>query len=118
MALFFVLSATSLPSFGAATVMETGNDLIRMCKESLERNASWPEMSDDMSCMNFIRGVIEGYQLGGGSGLCIPGEVTYGQEELVAIQYAKSHPEQLHKPAAILIVQSFRKAFPCSDQSK
>jgi hypothetical protein len=43
----------------------------------------------------------------------LPAEVTNGQIVLVFVKYLEVHPERLHKPANLLLVEALRKAFPC-----
>jgi Rap1a immunity proteins len=44
---------------------------------------------------------------------CLPAEVTNGQIVLVFVKYLEDHPEKLHMPANLLLVEALRKAFPC-----
>jgi hypothetical protein len=45
---------------------------------------------------------------------CIPKEVSF-QKQLprIVVKYFKSHPDKLHEPAAVLIVDAIREAYPC-----
>jgi hypothetical protein len=45
---------------------------------------------------------------------CLPQEGTNGQYLQVFLKYLDQHPEELHKAAAFLLVESLRAAFPCS----
>jgi hypothetical protein len=46
--------------------------------------------------------------------ICKPPEMTRRQLNAVVAKYLKEVPESWHRPAAILISEALRKAFPCS----
>jgi hypothetical protein len=94
----------------------TGMVILPMCKEA---TAGF----NGGRCAGFIDGVISGVFLAGMNetpeqahmrqGYCLPEAVTNGQNRTVFVKYLEDHPEELHKPAAVLLIDSLRKAFPC-----
>ena len=74
-------------------------------------------------CAGFIEGVISGMFIAGinetaeqthmRQGYCLPEEATNGQNRTVFVKYLEDHPEELHEPAALLLIKALRKAFPC-----
>ncbi len=69
----------------------------------------------------FITGICRGYLMGihddiavhGGIRSCPSKEVRYWQFDRVAVKYMHDHPEELHKPTAVLAVEAWTMAFPC-----
>ena len=68
-------------------------------------------------CLYFIDGVIEGYTISGDGkpDLCIPSDngITYQQLGLVVSKYLEDHPEQLHLPSVVLVINALYHGFPC-----
>lgn len=48
------------------------------------------------------------------TGACPPAETTGLQLVRVFVSFAQQHPEHLHERAAVMAIQSFKTAFPCS----
>ena len=44
---------------------------------------------------------------------CVPGSVTLNQNIRVVMKYLNEHPERLHFPDTLLIIEAFRESFPC-----
>ena len=89
-----------------------GNMLHQLCSSTSESNKT--------SCSLYIRGVLDAsiaieavhkiprkQQL-----MCMPGDVTFSQMIDVAKNYLRDHPEERHKGAMALIVNSMAK-FDC-----
>ncbi len=97
----------------------TGEQIQSKCKESTNQTASF----NVGFCAGFIDGVIQSQYMWEASdnlqkrdhapSFCLPKESTNGQLLQIFIKYLDDHPEELHKPAALLLVQSLQKAFPC-----
>jgi hypothetical protein len=68
-------------------------------------------------CVIYVGGVVDGYRLAAWDGaklpFCLPEDVGYNQLGLIVQQYLSKHPEDLHKPSAILIRSAVIDAFPC-----
>ncbi len=79
-------------------------------------DAMWPIGS----CLGFLNGVIDMATIAREESpktaqfFCIPRTVTGAQLAKVFVKYSDNHPEQLHLPAAVIVVLSFKDAFPCS----
>ena len=110
----FLLFSCSVARAGA----DSGSELLSKCKV---QTASF-----DMGyCAGFISAVLDTLNMWEASDVyekrthdkdvrfCLPAEVTNGQIILVFVKYMEDHPEQLHKPANLLLVEALRKAFPC-----
>jgi len=97
----------------------TGQQIQDKCKALVNQNSSF----SGGFCAGFIDGVINSQWMWEASdkfhkqshflSLCLPQEGTNGQYLQVFLKYLDDHPEELHKPAALLLVESLAKAFPC-----
>lgn len=47
------------------------------------------------------------------SQVCLPPKASVAQLTKVLIQHLEASPSELHKPAEVLAIAAFRKAFPC-----
>jgi hypothetical protein len=45
--------------------------------------------------------------------LCVPDTTSRGQMARVFLQFLQSHPDKLKLPAALLIEDALREAYPC-----
>jgi len=92
-----------------------GTELLRMCAtESASAEAQF--------CYAFILGVRDGVVLTAelrGTKPIIETPVEAKQEQLKAIvvKYLKDHPEEHHKPAAMLVIFALSQAFPPQDKA-
>lgn len=60
-------------------------------------------------------GYIEGVSDAGNRNLfCIPAGTGTSQLKQTALEYLNKHPEHHDLPAAVLISQAFKEAFPCA----
>jgi len=50
--------------------------------------------------------------------LDIPNDVKQEQMRAVVMKYLKDHPEELHKPAGMLVIFALSQAFPPQGQTK
>jgi hypothetical protein len=97
----------------------SGMDVLHQCKEMQSGNANF----SSGSCAGFIEGVIDGIYYAAvqrsktaadvRQPYCLLEEVTNEQIIAVFVKYLEDYPEKLHEPAAVLLVESLAKAFPC-----
>jgi len=76
-------------------------------------------------CIGFVSGVLESHTLWmvvdaaqkrtHPTSFCIPDEVTETQILRVFLKYLDEHPEKLHYPAVVMLIESVRHAFPCKN---
>jgi hypothetical protein len=108
----------SLLLCSAAFAADTGEELLHKCK------VTEPKF-DSGFCAGYIGATLDTLNMweasdafekrthDGDVKFCLPAEVTNGQIVLVFVKYLEDHPEELHKPANLLLVKALRKAFPC-----
>jgi hypothetical protein len=91
----------------------TGQQIQIKCKELM----NYQDLSHAFSagfCGGFIDGVIDSQTMQGRApSFCLPQKGSNGQYVQVFLKYLDNHPQELHKPAALLLVESLVKAFPC-----
>jgi len=100
----------------------TGEDVQSKCKQVIQGT---PSFSSGF-CAGFVGGVMEAQTMwevweGKGTALrknpdlsfCLPERVTNDQIIKIFVKHLDDHPEELHKPAALILVQSLRGTFPC-----
>jgi hypothetical protein len=86
----------------ARAEFETGNVMLQRCTEP-----AWL-----MYCLGYLEGIGRYDQLTG-SVACFPQGVTTGQVKDVYVKFLRNNPEDLHRSAVVLFMQSMMKAFPC-----
>jgi hypothetical protein len=79
------------------------------------------EFKKSGTCMGFIDGVIDsdtiahhdknGHQFG--LKLCVPADTSGRQLAKIVVKYGDDHPQQLHFPAAVIVLLAMSDAFPC-----
>ena len=98
-----------------ASAQLTGMKLKALCDSKLESN--------QIPCLLFIEGVVEGFQMGTFVGsdsdhnaekkvMCFPKNSNVGQWAAIFKKYLEDHPEDLHLIATTTIILSLRDAFP------
>ena len=93
-----------------------GTQLLRFCNR--------PESTMEFQfCDAFIVGVRDGVVLAialrdAKPILDIPNDVKQEQMRAVVMKYLKDHPEELHKPAGMLVIFALSQAFPPQGQTK
>ena len=114
--LSFVLVNPSL------VVGESGNSLLGKCQDAVSfQDTSKAKNSENaVYCWGFVSGVMSTMQVGNTApkmmNACIPESnpsVTAGQAVRIVTKYLKARPENLHLPSTLLVMDAFRKAFPC-----
>lgn len=127
----FVAALIFLPiSTSAVTTVEgenfTGVGLLQVCSAEQESTVG---LFDKGICLTYLLGVSQTLSLLSGvgaqvpygetgkyrplGGSCMPKEVSVDQLRMVWLKYARSHPEALHNPAVLLLLNAFNEAWPC-----
>lgn len=117
--IFLIGVLLSLSLGGRAFARATsGEEILSKCQESAEA-------FDNGFCAGFMDATLDTLNMWEASDIskkrshdndvhfCVPDKVTNGQLLRVFVKYLEDHPEELHKPANLLLVEAFRKAFPC-----
>lgn len=136
--LIIVVFGLCMPTISAAddSTSDTGNELINNCNDNNYQalNASW------VGCIGYVSGVYDGIGFGAmnmmklehnnlnvnqliamfkiGFDICIPVNVTRGQDALVVTKYLHDHPDKLNEDSWILVVDAFQTAWPCPKSGK
>lgn len=100
---------------GQASAGLTGGEEIQ---KECEKPDAVPSAFSNGFCAGFVTGVVEAQTMWERRTLkhpsfCLPEKSTNGQILKVFTKYLDDHPEELHQPAALLLVTSLRHAFPC-----
>jgi hypothetical protein len=99
-----------------------GNWLLQTCGEADKPVDQSSKLSDLQTCLTYISGVTDGFTFGllastkekiNEGGICPPEGVILGQKARIVKQYLDQHPQELHKPAVLLIIRALHSAFPC-----
>lgn len=104
----------------------TGQEILDHCKESL--NTDPVKDFNRGICAGFIDGFAAGHHMAETyhafhhrdekieeiyGRLCIPDTTSRGQMARVFVQFLQAHPDRLKLPAALLIEDALREAYPC-----
>ena len=123
---FVLMFVWSFITYGATN--DNGVRLLSECSNAVlardNHNLSDNEFARGFYCLGRLQGVKEMnefYRLvlekmgkKSATEFCLPkGGVENGQASRVVVQYLRDHPEQLNEVSVILIIDAFRKAFPC-----
>ena len=112
-----VAATTAWILLGAAAPAEaqsgvSGQELKKICSS---------EISADLGlCHGFFRGLSDTHSIYAamqkGLGLyCLPAGATQEQFEHVALNWMDEHPDELERPAALLVLQALNDRFPCNN---
>jgi hypothetical protein len=103
---------------------ETGNALLQAC-EALERearisgnNVQLPARTDAYECWGYMGAVQDLSVLSDDAGQrlfhsCPAPNTTLTQLIRVFTNYARTHPQELHEKASLLVIKALAQAFPC-----
>jgi len=98
----------------------TGNDMLDECQyvEKPSADRSSVEADKALACLAYVRGLIDGYELGrigetGRAMFCMPEEATLHQAALVVVKYLRDHPQDLHHSDAEVVLYALAAGFPC-----
>jgi hypothetical protein len=100
----------SAPDLGSTTEILPG------CRFFAERKI--PSDIIDVMRYGLCQGTIQtvmglGSAFHGPARFCRPDESSIFQGILVTLRYADQHPERLHIPFSVMVVEAFREAWPC-----
>ena len=94
----------------------TAKDLMMACASSKMTSTGRQRKK---YCSGFISGVEETARIQGGleinPKICLPEGKTSSQYTDIYIRYASRNTTNLSKPAALVVIEAFQDAFPCSD---
>jgi hypothetical protein len=103
---------------------ETGNGLLQAC-EALERearisgkNVQLPARADVHKCWGYM-GAVQDLSVAVDEtgkpllGFCPDPKTTLTQLIRVFTNYARTHPQELHQNASMLVLNAMAQAFPC-----
>lgn len=109
-----VLAATPL---GAATNLETGKELLGVCREALEEKA--PSRWQRNPCVGFVAGFRDGYLAAEARlpqaerTVCVPDGTSTARVIGEIVKYLEANPARLGESKTGLAAEAVRKAFPC-----
>jgi Rap1a immunity proteins len=82
--------------------------------ELLQRCSAHPGSAEDVACLTWIEGFVDGIALGqSGKNWCFPEGGSVGQARLIIENVLREHPEMLHRDAAMVAGAALMSAFPC-----
>lgn len=95
----------------------SGNDLVSLMREadkasSQDKSANY---SSAHEYMGFVTGVCDATS---GFLFSLPPGATRGQINAVVSKYLKAHPEEWSAPAAFLVINALKEAFPLEEKKK
>jgi hypothetical protein len=66
-------------------------------------------------CIFYMSGLIDGLLYSGyiGTSICLPPETRLPTAVDIVVDYLKSHPDDLQRPAVPMIARALANAFPC-----
>ncbi len=102
---------------GAATNLDTGKELLEVCREALEEKA--PSRWQRNPCVGFVAGFRDGYLAAEARRpdsertVCIPAETSTARVIREIVTHLEANPARLGEPKAGLAAEAVRKAFPC-----
>jgi hypothetical protein len=107
--------------------IKTGNGFVRLCSDVDKAGAEVTDqaLANIASCTGYIMGLKDGIDVmvavnnkshgGAEKGLiCVPEDVTLGQEVHIVLKYIRANPEKAHIPTSMLATKALKEAFPCS----
>ena len=95
-----------------------GNELVRWMRESEAVRDQQPQGNP------LEAGLYAGYVMGAYDQMKMRGElcgtrnVSVGQVASVVAKFLKGHPEKLHNPANLLVLEAFAESFPCRQPAR
>lgn len=96
----------------ALAEFKTVNDLIPGMREYMKEEAGFDEV--DYGKINYYFGYVIGVFDAQETRLCRSKGVTQGQILSIVNNYINAHPEQWTRPAAVVVFQALKQAFPCN----
>ena len=108
--LCFIVAALAKPGIAQGQLVdpfESGNNFVREC----------PKPAWQTACLSYVLGLYHGNQ-NVARAICLPSRVDTGQLYEVGSTYIRNNPAEAHYPAFVLIMKSWRAAFPCPQPKK
>lgn len=108
-------------SWAQEPAMRSGNDYQKACRlfisltgtGRLEKN-NFAESAQIGQCIGAIMAVgYLGRSLDPRITFCIPTEATLAQLTKMVLKYMDDHPAELHEEFPLLVLKTFRRAWPC-----
>lgn len=117
--MIFLNSVTYTPQVRTKNVVVSdinGTDFLRFCTKQVDT-------SEAEFCDAFILGIRDGVALATQLRdikpiFEAPQEAKQDQLKAVVVKYLNDHPEELHKPAGMLVILALSKAFPPSTSGR
>jgi len=94
----------------------SGNDLVSLMREY--DKADRDDRSTDYSAAREYRGFVIGVRDSTRFLYDMPDGVTQGQIGAIVSKYLKAHPEEWSAPAAFLVINALKEAFPLKEEKK
>jgi len=123
----FVLVIFALPVHARAQV-QTGADLLKNCQVVLESNPNNTAMLDGVSCLSYLRGMSETFDLwkvfndrrkqNNPPPACVPNGVTAREIAIAVVNYIKQHPPEMHHAVSDVALTALMNAYPCNETSR
>ena len=88
----------------------TGNQIMK--EVSQWERYSKGELPDDQSAPPYFQGYVAGVMDAGARSITTPQGVTLDQACAIVAKFLRDNPQRLHEPAADLIRDALRKAYP------
>ena len=117
-AVAIMVSATA---FAADAPVDTGNYLLRQCREAIKIiDGKDGDIQDASYCFGFVRATYSALQMDASDfGVCPPsGGVTGEQGVRIVVKFLNEHPERLHEDAFVLAFVAMGQAFVCPPKKK
>jgi Rap1a immunity proteins len=97
-------------AFPAEAEFMDGYELLQKCRLA----------ETEVTCLGYIEGCVDGLNSASRAlistmMLCLP-EIKLGQARLIVQRHLERHPQDLHKPAADLVLVGLSQAFPCKSR--
>lgn len=120
------LSACVWPSMALA--QQNANTLLSHCSLLLQTSQanggaiSFSDAPEAAICWGFMQAMqdLSSISFDGGkrtvTGACLPSDSSASQLVRVFVNYAQSHPAQLHERPSLVVLRAFSSAFPCGRQ--
>jgi Rap1a immunity proteins len=99
---------------------KTGNDLYSSC--STKKGERFYEFEETL-CLTYVTAVFDSFSISFGTGamarsFCSPPNSTVVQLRDIAVRFLEVNPQWRDRPAATLVMASFKEAFPCPRMGK
>lgn len=102
-------------------VCRAGNEVTHNVGSNMPMKDLLEDFKKAGTCMGFIQGVLDYDTIAttdenghpAGRHFCVPAEASETQLAKVVAKYGDDHPQQLHLPAAVVVLLAMKDAFPC-----